>query len=296
MALLGEKPAVEQSQRAPVVMTTGLLQPSLFDLVMQDDGSAFGTEYLTAILTFYMRPLLSRTPVINGNAAVIVNPPLGDDGFNIRYDWQPGDTNVEGNYMGWWGIDITGVLQETPEFRIIISDHGPGLGTHIGAVVDGIGQWMPVTFNALRDDDSFGDRFFQRFADRAKRETLGYVDTPDLEEAYDPQLIDYLSKLAAMHLCLPARDFWARQWRTRTTQSPVTIASYPDMLASLTALQAQLACELPDDLRQLRLYVPSLPVQRISMAPVSTLEDFPYKTPNPSFVRRPSLGGPRWGG
>lgn len=297
MALLGEKPTVaQQSQRAPVVMTTGLLQPPLYDVVKQDDGSAFGSNYLTSLVLFYMRPLMSRTPVIDGSAATVVNPPLGDEGFNIVYDWQAGDTALEGPYMGWWGIEIGGDLQETPEFPIIVSDHGPGIGTPIGAVVDGIGQYMPITFNAMRFDDSFGDRYLQRFADRAKRETLGYVDAPDLEEFYDPQLVDYLSKLAAMHLCVPARDYWGRQWRTRTTQSPVTMASYPDMLASLKDLEARLAGELPADLRQLRLYIPTLPVTRSSMAPVSSLELVPHRTMDPNWTPHPRLGGPTWGG
>jgi hypothetical protein len=277
-------------------MRTGLLQPSLYDVVLQDDGSVFDSSFNTAIITFYMRPLMSRTPVINGEPGVALNPPVGDDQFNVRYDWQGSDTAIEGEYMGWWGISIAGVLQETQEFPIIISDHGPGLGVPIGPVVDGIGQYMPITFQALRADEAFGDRYLQKFADRAKRETLGYVDPPDVEETYDPQLIDYLSKLAAKRLCTPARDYWGRQWRTRTAQSPVEVASYPDMLAAIDKLEYKLECELPEDLRQLRHYLPGLPVAVSRFVPISSLDGIDRSTIDPTYTRPPRTGGPFWTG
>lgn len=294
MALLGEKPAVVQASRAPVLMTLGMLEPILYDVVMEDDGSAFAEGDIETA-TFYMRPLLSRTPVINGVSADIVDPEA-NDGFNISYQWQSGDTAIEGPFMGWWGIETTGEsFQETPEFPILISDHGPGAGTQTGPVVDGIAQYMPVTFDVLRTDDRFGDRFLQRYADRAKREMFGYVDPPDYENQYDPQLIDYLAKVAAKHLILPAKDYWARQFRTRTTQSPVETSSYPDMLAALDQLHGRLCEELPHDLRQLRFYIPSLPVAHVAVSPSSSLEHRRRRTLDPAHVAHPTVGGPHWG-
>jgi ribosomal protein S16 len=200
--------------------------------------------------------------------------------------------------MGWWGIDLASTgYQETPEFPLVISDHGPGIGTPTGAVVDAIGQYMPVTFNALRYDSDFGDRYMQKFADRAKRETMGQIVTADEEVAYDPQLIDYLGKLAAKHLCTPAKDYWMRQWKTRTTQSPVEISSYPDQIAALDQLHARLCHELPDDLRQLRYYLgDALPVAKAMAVPMSSLEHVRQRTPNPALTPEPRLGGPHWDG
>lgn len=298
MAILGRKPEVVSDTRAPIVVAVGDSQPSLYDVVTQDDGSAMPTSYTSSTVIFYMRPLLSRTPSIEGAAARVVNPPIGDEGFNIAYDWSPGDRSVEGPYMAWWGIEFAAqTYQETPEFPLLISDHGPGLGTPTGAVVDGIGQYMPVTFTALRSDIAYGDRYMQRFADRAKRETLGYVDTPDIELTYDPQLIDYLSKLTAKHLIAPAMDYWGRQWKTRTTQSPVEIASYPDQIAVLQQLHAQFCRELPGDLRQLRYYLGSaLPVTKVIQVPESSLERIRHQTPDPRRQPAPRLGGPYWEG
>ena len=296
MALLGQKPSVVEEQRAPIVMRVGLLQPSLRDVVTQDDGSAFAAGALETVV-FSMRPLLSRTPVIDSIAADILDPLQGVDGANVSYAWDHGDTAVEGPYMGWWGITTTGSTdQESPEFPILISDHGPGLGTPVGPIVESISQYLPITFDVLRTDERFGDRFLQRYADRAKRETLGFVDTPDVEEQYDPQLIDYLAKLAAKHLILPAKDYWGRQWRTRTTQSPVEIASYPDMIAALDQVHAALCAQLPEDLRQLRYYIPGLPVAKVMVAPSSSLEYSCRRTLDPSHTPQPTVGGPHWWG
>lgn len=298
MALLGRKPAIARDMRDPLVMRAGLTMPSLFDVITHDDGSPFPQATLLAgTVLFSMRPLLSRTPVIDNVAARVVDPVQGDDGFNIAYDWADGDTAIEGSYMCWWGVESApSVVQESDEFPLVISDHGPGLGVPTGAVVDGIGQYMPITFEALREDQNFGDRFMQRFADRAKRETMNTVVTPDLEIDYDPQLIDYLAKLAAKHLVVPAKDYWARQWRTRTTQSPIEISAYPDMLAALDSLYARLSEELPEDLLQLRYWIPGLIITRVMVAPGSSLEDCAPVTIDPNFTRRPRLNGPRFGG
>lgn len=295
MAVLGRKPAVTQDARVPIVVTVGLTQPSLYDLVTQDDGTVFewtGGE----TVTFSMRPLLSRTPFINSAAAVTLNPPVGPGGSNIRYDWQDGDRSLEGNYMAWWGIELAdSTFQETDEFPLLVSDHGPGLGTPTGAVVDGIGQYMPVTFFAMRDDPQFGDRYLQKFADRAKRELMNAVVPVDEEIGYDPQLVDYLSKLAAKHLCLPGKDYWMRQWKTRTTQSPVEISSYPDQIAALDQLHAQLCRELPSDLRQIRFYLgATIPVAKAMPAPASTLDCVPRRTLDPNQMPPPRVGGPHW--
>lgn len=295
MAILGRKPAVDTGARSPIVVTVGLTQASLYDVVQQDDGSAFAWTGGETV-TFSMRPLLSRTPFISSAAAVTLDPPVGDDGFNIRYDWQDGDRSIEGPYMAWWGIELEGSsFQETDEFPLLVSDHGPGIGTPTGAVVDAMGQFMPVTFMAMRDDPSFGDRYLQRFADRAKRETMNAVIPVDEEIGYDPQLVDYLGKLGAKHLCIPAKDYWMRQWRTRTTQSPVEISSYPDQVAAINQLYVQLCGELPDDLRQLRFYLGStIPVAKSRPAPASTLDHRRHTTLDPNFTPAPRVGGPHW--
>jgi hypothetical protein len=253
-----------------------------------------------ATIGFYMRPLLSRTPVINGAAAVPLVPP-DSFGHNVRYDWGVTDTSVEGQYAGWWGYTLPGgQLTETPEFVIIITDHGPGYGTAIGVVVDGIAQWMPTTLRALRKSPDFGDRFLQMHADYVKRIVMGSAVAADQEANYDPALVEYLSKRTAVRIIPAAKDYWGRQYRQAFTQGPSESATYPDMLKNLDDLCARLEAELPHDWLQLQRLVPGLPQNRVEPMPMSSLGDPAQNwnlpvTPDPQQAQPPRLGGPRWG-
>lgn len=285
--------------RDPVVVQLGQTQPSLFDIITYEnqtvDFSGGGS------VVFFMRPILSRTPVINGAASVPLVP-VDQYGNNVRYDWQPGDVALGGEFMGWWGYEFPGgALSETPEFAIVITDHGPGYGTNTGVVVDSLSQWMPTTVRALRDDPEFGDRFLQSHADYVKRIIMGSAVPADQEIQYDPALIEYLAKRTAVRIITPARDYWARQYRQVLTQGPNESATYPDMMKALDDLHQRLCRELPSDWLQLQRLVPNLPQLRVEPAPMSSLGD-PATQPSvgpvtgdPYATRPARTGGPRWG-
>lgn len=287
--------SLNEVMKDPVVVQLGTTFPSLYGLITYN-GQTVDLDGASAV--FFMRPLTSRTPVINGEAAVPITPPDAN-GNNVRYDWQTSDTAIGGEYMGWWGYEFPGgSLAETPEFAIVITDHGPGYGTQTGAVVDGVGQWMPTSLEALRRDSNFGDRFLQAHADYIKRVVLGTVAAPDQEILLDPALIEYLSKRTAVRLITPAIDYWSRQYKSVSAQGPSENASYPDMIASLEALNTRLCAQLPSDWLQLQALVPDLPQLRVETAPKSSLGDpSPFnrpRTPDPNRTRPPALGGPDW--
>lgn len=284
--------------RDPIVVQLGQTQPSLFDIITYNSQTVdFSEPGSTAV--FFMRPILSRTPIINGASAVTLSP-VDSDGHNVRYDWQADDVAIEGQYMGWWGYEfLGGSLAETPEFAIVITDHGPGYGTQTGVIVDNIAQWMPTTLNALRTDPDFGDRFLQSHADYVKRVVMGTVVTADLEYQYDPALIEYLSKKTALRLITPAKDYWARQYRQVMTQGPSESATYPDMMKALDDLHERLCRELPVDWLQLQRLLPTLPQLRVEPAPATSLGDENAwngrRTVDPNDTQRAKLGGPHWG-
>ena len=284
--------------RDPIIVTLGQTQPSLPDIITFNGVTVDMSQPGTSVV-FFMRPLLSRTPVINGASASTISPPDAN-GNNVYYQWQTADVAIEGRYMGWWGYELpTSTLIETPEFPIIITDHGPGFGTGTGVVVDGVAQFMPITFERLRQDNNFGDRFLQRAADYVKRIVLGTVVSPDLEALYDPALVDYLSKRTAVRLIAPAKDYWARQYRQVLTQGPSESATYPDMLMNLDNLCLRLSHELPADWRQLQFLVPGLPQLRVEPMPMSSLGDpsLPANQPvtgNPQANPPARTGGPHW--
>ncbi len=298
MALLAQRGAPVRDRRASIVLPVGRMSPDLRDTVAAQDGSPPSPWPATSVL-FSMRPLLSRAPVVNGAAGYAVDPP-DVDGFNVGYAWSVGDRAVPGEFMAWWGYVLSGgSLEETPEFPIIISDHGPGLGYPIGVVVDGMTEFLSVTVENMRHDPSFGDRFLQRVADRAKRDTMGVVVTPDAEAAYDPALVQYLSMRAAILLVPSAKEWWGRQYKTLTSQGPVEIASYPDMIATLDRVRLDLMRDAADLWRQLQFIVPNLPQRHVQATPASSLGDpGPLNqpvTPDPYMTPSPRVNGPEYG-
>lgn len=253
----------------PVVVYVGLTSPPLKDSITQQGHVV---DMTGATVSFSMRPLLSRTPVLSTAGSPIA--PADADGNNVEYQWQPSDVANEGQYMAWWRFTLSGVTSETPEFPLNITDHGPGdEGVRTGAIADVVGDYMPITYARLRESGDFGDRRVQRLATLLQIKILGSAVDPDQEIHYDPNLLEYLGKRLALELIKPGRDYWARQHRTVTAQSPTEISSYPDMLAALDRLHEQLCEELAEDWRQLRYLVPGLVQRRVEALPISSLDD-----------------------
>jgi hypothetical protein len=254
------------AQRLPIVVP--LVSPaSLYDSITVN-GRVL--DFSGATLKFSMRPYASRAPSINGATAIPIVPP-DLSGNNARYDWSP-STLVEGEAFGWWTFILPGSLtQDTPEFPILISDHGPGLGTQTGAIVDGAQMYLPVTFQYLQKDSRFGDRAMQQNAELIKLKVLGYTMPPDQEAQIELVLLDFLSKRVALELITPGIDFWSRQLRTSTSTQTSEVSSFPDMIASLKDLRVSLANQLADDWRYVQLLDPSVPNRRVVPMPQSSL-------------------------
>lgn len=224
-----------------------------------------------------MRPLTSRSAIIEEVAARGFSS--NEDGFNIAYDWREEDVQTEGQFMGWWTFILEGHRQDTPEFPIVITDHGPGEGVQLGIIVNGVGAEMPVTFDALKRDQRFGDRFMQAKAELVKYKVLGHTMPADEEATLHPMLLDYFSKRVALELVPPGIDYWQRQHRTVTTTQTSEVASYPDAIASLEKLNTRLRCDCKDLWQELQFIVPGLPKRKIIHFPTSDLAHFPAVTP-----------------
>lgn len=255
----------------PVIVYRGMTSPALKDSITQDGRTV---DMTGASVSFYLRPLVSRVPVING-AAGLPLAPADQNGNNVEYQWVSGDVASEGQYMAWWRFTPSGgVAAETPEFPLYVTDHGPGDGVRTGAIADGAGDYLPTTYAALRDSDDFGDRRIQHKATLIQVKIMGAAVDPDVEsQSYSLALLDYFSKRLALELIQPGIDYWSRQQRTSTTQGPTEIVSYPDIIGSLERLADRLRSELADDWRELALLVPNLTQRRVEALPISSLDD-----------------------
>lgn len=220
---------------------------------------------------FSMRPLMSRVSTIEEEKSRGFEP--DNDGFNIAYDWQEEDVEVAGEFMGWWTFtpNESQHAEDTPEFPIIISDHGPGEGVETGAIVSYVAAEMPTTFEALKEDINFGDRFLQAKAELIKYKILGQTIPPDQEANLHPMLLDYFAKRLALELIKPGIDYWSRQHRTITTTQTSEIASYPEIVKSLEKLELILRADCKELWQEVQFAVPGLPQRKVINFPTSDL-------------------------
>jgi hypothetical protein len=245
-----------------------------------------------------MRQIYSRLPVLDGVEARGFEP--DPNGFNIAHDWITSEVEEEGEYMGWWSFTLPDENhpQETPEFPILITDHGPGEGTQTGAIVANVGAEIPVTFDALRNDPRFGDRFMQAKAELIKIRVLRQNCSPDEEKNFNPVLVTYFSKRVALELIPPGIDYWSRQHRTVTTTGTSEVASYPDMIASLTKLKATLYCDCAELWQELQFIVPGIIQVKPLHLPTTSIAGDPRAeeplTINPENTQPLETGGFGW--
>ena len=276
---------VNSSVRNPVILPLGVAY-SFTDLITKKstEGSSNNETINIESCKFYMRTFFSRVPFINGISGEVIKDIVGE---NVKVDLTSEDLKEEGENFAWWSFKSEGNEFQTPEFPVVISDHGPGLGVQTGAIVDGISDHMPITAEALKKSPSFGERRMQKIATLVQLRVLKEAVAPDQEIiSYELPLLDYFSKRVALELCTPGIDYWARQHRTATTQGPTEITSFPDMIASLEKLRNRLVIELEENWRELEFFAPGIKQRKSVPMPASSLEFYEQPEANGTMVRR----------
>lgn len=263
----------------PIILPLGVAY-RFTDLISKDENKFVSLE----AAKFYMRSYFSRTPIIEGITAEVIE---NVDGQNVAVNLTVEDLSTEGEYFAWWWIEGESRPYETREFPVIISDHGPGTGVQTGAIVDGVSDHMPTTAEALKNSPSFGERRMQKIATLIQLRVLKEYVNPDQEiTSYELPLLDYFSKRVALELCTPGIDYWARQIRTETAIGPAEIISFPDMIAALEKLRDRLVIELEENWRELSFFVPGLKQRKAVPMPGSSLEFHETPEENGTLRRR----------
>lgn len=206
----------------PIVVYEGNTSPAVTDeLVGATDNQPINLSGKT--VRFRMRPFTSGALAVD-SAATIVNMSLG----MIRYDWAAdgSDTSEPGSYWAWWVISQGSLVQDTPEFEIVIDAHTPGLGTTTGAIAEGVKLFIPETISAMTRDRKFSDYHLQKTVDDMKMKLFAtVVDAAAEVTAYSAPVIDHVSKLVTLRLIPAGVDFWnntlASQAATGTSEQSV---------------------------------------------------------------------------
>mgnify|MGYP001183648619 CR=1 FL=1 len=107
-------------------LSRGQLQPPVSYLIAITQGG-LAVPYVLgdADVTFSLSRLGEAGLSIDHAPATVVNPdaiaPSDTDGCVVRYSWEPGDTDVADEYVGWFTL----AGQDLPTVSIIISDRPP---------------------------------------------------------------------------------------------------------------------------------------------------------------------------
>jgi hypothetical protein len=270
---------VDSSIKTPIILPIGVAY-RFTDRIIKNNNEEVKIESAK----FYMRPYLSRIPSINGATGEVIGDELGD---NVAVKLTAEELAFEGEYFAWWSFKSGGEEFQTPEFPVVVTDHGPGTGVETGAIVDGVSDHMPTTVDALKKSPNFGERRIQKIATLIQIRVLKSYVQPDEElTAYELPLLDYFSKRVALELCRPGIDYWARQLRTATKVGPTEISSYPDMIQSLEKLRDHLVIELEENWRELSFLVPELKQRKAVPMPASSLEFHETPEQNGTLRRR----------
>lgn len=86
-----------------------------------------------------------------------------------------------------------------------------------GKIAESARGELPLTWDALSKESSFGDAFLQSKLDKVLTRMFGQVLLPPAQDALDVLVIDYIGKLVALDLINPGIDYWGKQ--------PLTIAA-----------------------------------------------------------------------
>lgn len=267
------------SVRTAIVLPLGV--DSIFtDLITKNNNQSVDIESAK----FYMRSYFSRTPFIDESTAEVIK---NNSEFNVKIELSAEELATEGENFAWWSFRTEENEYQTPEFPIIISDHGPGVGVKTGAIVDGVSNFMPITVDALKKSPAFGERRVQRIAELIQLRVLNEAVPPDEEIVkYELPLLDYFSKRVALELCTPGIDYWARQIKTATTQGPTEVTSFPDMIQSLEKLKDNLVIELEQNWRELAFFVPELKQRKAIPMPGASTEFYEFLESNGNLKKR----------
>lgn len=159
-----------------------------------------------------------------------------------------------------------------------------------GPIADAAKAQLPITWSALLNDPRFGEGLLQGRVDLTKYKTFGVVAPPEQESIlYDPLVIEYVGKSAAMTVIPAGIDYWSEQPTSTTSTGTNEQETYPNRVDALWKLYEKLLTETRMMLPDIEGII-DLKVRRKTGAPMISDSDSPFITSDPFH---PEQGFPR---
>ncbi len=225
----------------PILIYSGSNAKPIYDTIKQG-GRPFDIGGSTTV-NFRMRYAESDDLKVDEDATV-------EDSENgeVSYQWTDLDLDEPGEYYAWWHLEFSGSSDlDTEEFLIVVTKHSPGLRTQTGAVYLAARSILPITWDALEDDERFGDAQLQRRIEVAKLRVFGTAVAVEDESTYDIRVIDYIAKTVAVSVIPAGMDYWLAQKQVISATGTNESVSYPDRITALEKIHARLVKEIASE-------------------------------------------------
>jgi hypothetical protein len=206
----------------------GDLGPSIADTIKIDGEPV---DLTNATVTFSMRPERGSTLVVNGGDVQLATDPTTG---GVRYDWQDGDTDVPGDYLGWWSVTPAGAeTQDSHEFPIHILAHGPYPGDLI--TLEDVRQFLGVDPQDT-DKDGITEELIHRASARIIQATGREFAPVTATTRRFRVTYDQFRTGGAGRLSIPFTCF---DLQPNTEATPVVVTLYPDTANASVLVEGQ---------------------------------------------------------
>ncbi len=223
----------------PLVVFRGNTSPAVQDVI-----TAGGRPVLLTNKTVFFRMRYANSEVLKVDAtASIVNATTGD----VRYDWNVAglDTSEAGSFMAWWTIRQGTLIQDTPEFEILIDDHSPGLAVRTGAVARRVHSYIPETIDGMLERGKFTTEDLQLHINDVKEKLFATASIAAAEATYySAPVLEHLAKLATVRIIPAGVDFWNNALMSQAVTGTNEQNTFPDRRKGLWDIRKALIEEV----------------------------------------------------
>lgn len=147
------------------------------------------------------------------------------------------------------------------------------------AVQDRVRSYIPVTWDAMLHASVVGPNLLAMMVQDAQYRLFMTVVDPTLEASvYDPWILGFAAKYAALRVIPAGADFWSDQ--AVNVNARDESVSYPDRINALWKVHGRLLAEVREDTALFRSKFPDLYNRRKGNVPAINTEG-PFMTPHP---------------
>lgn len=101
------------------------------------------------------------------------------------------------------------------------------------------------------------------------------------DEFYNPIVIEFAAKNLALTLIPPGADYWSNRMITVTSTGTNESKTFPDRIASLWRIHAQIINDIRAMLPQVQQYLPGAGLRNVSSVATNSGRDRPYLSVDP---------------